>query len=92
MSFLDAVTQGRGGLIVGLAMMLLITGLVARTSRRVLGIQVSITRALLVSLILSVVLGRRVANSGDPATAATTHSSDAPAAIRRHRARRCPAP
>ena len=57
MSFLDAVTQGLGGLIVGLAMMLLITGLVARTSRRVLGIQVSITRALLVSLILSVVLG-----------------------------------
>jgi len=57
MSFLDAVTRGVGGLILGLAMMLLITGLVARTSRRVLGIQVSTTRAFLVSMIVSVALG-----------------------------------
>lgn len=57
MSFLDALTRGVGSLIFGVGMMLLITGLVARTSRRVLGIQVSITRALLVSLIVSVVLG-----------------------------------
>ncbi len=57
MSFLDALTRGVGSLIFGVAMMLLITGLVARTSRRVLGIQVSITRALLVSMIVSVVLG-----------------------------------
>lgn len=57
MSFWDAVTRGLGSLVFGLLMLLLIAWLVARTSRRVLGIQVSALRALLVSLIVSGVLG-----------------------------------
>ncbi|MGB3955541.1 MAG: AarF/UbiB family protein [Brooklawnia sp.] len=57
MSFWDAVTRGLGGLVIGLLTLLLIAWLVARTSRRVLGIQVSASRALLVSLIVSAIIG-----------------------------------